>query len=591
MRRIITGAAIVLLTCVVGNVSAERCIGPQDNGGAIAAGVSPINASDISWCDDYDSYCWTNCGDCITGTPTSIWPGYPPTPDNLCNDTTGTDAAEQFFRKPYHWPSTGAPGSSSSGPGKWNNRFEGWNGNPGWITDPYSLQYQGFGNTSQYHTFSLVPAIAQKFPGYNMINGTDASPLVLRFWAYTNHDIGSAASNWPFYVELRLDEDKAPTDWIRSGDCTEIVTSAGVYLGKQVKEECAAEGVTEFPIVCQQVTRYNGTTPPSGCPALSTTVHASMAFGWLAQLDKDPCNVETGRKPTLYHTAVFDGLYWYDCYPNTFAFPAHDGLPAQVGKFVFGSPTDASNQAYCEMKIKTNVVEIKMICQELDPASGDAVMKTNTATVQRKYKGPFNRLSTGAGPGCQLDPITGTCVGAPQYWSYPSAGGWQTAYLDRPALLGGVGDNGLGACCQSNGTCSDLPVADCQAAGGTYRGYGTTCAGGACLGACCQLMGTCAQTAINACPGEFRGYGTLCSTPNICPCPTPFADADRDGDVDQTDFSAFQNCYTGIGTFTLSAGCKCFDRDNDTNVDSDDWAAFETCASGPGTPANPTCGS
>jgi hypothetical protein len=65
------------------------------------------------------------------------------------------------------------------------------------------------------------------------------------------------------------------------------------------------------------------------------------------------------------------------------------------------------------------------------------------------------------------------------------------------------------------------------------------------------------------------------------PCNVPFADEDGDGDVDQTDFGAFQACYVGSGSFDWDA-CHCFDRDHDEDVDSDDLWAFEACATGPG---------
>ncbi len=71
-------------------------------------------------------------------------------------------------------------------------------------------------------------------------------------------------------------------------------------------------------------------------------------------------------------------------------------------------------------------------------------------------------------------------------------------------------------------------------------------------------------------------------------CNNPVFDFDGDGDVDQTDFAAFQVCYTG-GTGPLPAGCECADRTGDGLVTQSDATAFEACASGPGIPANPDC--
>ncbi len=85
-------------------------------------------------------------------------------------------------------------------------------------------------------------------------------------------------------------------------------------------------------------------------------------------------------------------------------------------------------------------------------------------------------------------------------------------------------------------------------------------------------------------PGEEEAVLGRSLIPDYCP--RPFADADRDGDVDQTDFAAFQRCYTGSGgpaELFDHLACGCFDRGiRDNRVDGDDLAAFEQCATGPG---------
>ena len=44
----------------------------------------------------------------------------------------------------------------------------------------------------------------------------------------------------------------------------------------------------------------------------------------------------------------------------------------------------------------------------------------------------------------------------------------------------------FGACCLSDGTCSDtVTYVECVGLGGTYRGHGTVCGGDTCDGACC----------------------------------------------------------------------------------------------------------
>ncbi len=563
---IITG----ILAWSASSVVADRCIGPLDNSGAAsAAGVPAITPADITWCDDFDSYCDTNCGDaCNAAWPAhSVWPGYPPISDNLCDpgalDPGGgpNDYSEFYFRRAYHWPrpslfaSTGVPAQSwaSSAPGPWPSRWEGWDGNPGWITPSYTMLYQGGANSNQYHTFSLAGAAEHKFAGSNALDGSDTDPLTLRYWVYPN--VTGSPPNLPLYVELRLDDDQAPTNYVISS-----LANSTAYA------ECNAELVEVFPVVCQQRTAPSNTTPPPGCPALSTQVHASLAFGWLAQLDRNPCDVETGRKPTLYHAAVFDGRDWYELKASIF--------PGQIDKFNYDE-----GQAYFEMKVKSTTIEIVLIAYRGTPKE----LVKSTATIPRQYIGPFNKVSIGAGPGCELDSVTGQCKTAGQYdvWRYMSGNGgrgWSNAYVDRVALLGGYGATSTGACCKPDGTCSVETVGACATAGGTFRGVNTTCTGNICDGACCLPRGVCTELGITACEGNFSGFGTSCATSGICPCPVPFADYDQDNDVDMDDFAGMQRCLTS-GPAIVS-GCECFDKNDSGTIDSTDVEKFIMCGSG-----------
>jgi hypothetical protein len=69
-------------------------------------------------------------------------------------------------------------------------------------------------------------------------------------------------------------------------------------------------------------------------------------------------------------------------------------------------------------------------------------------------------------------------------------------------------------------------------------------------------------------------------------CNVPFADHDGDGDVDQTDFSAWQLC---AGPFSPGP-CSCFDRNGNNVLDNVDFDAFLLCMTASDIPANPTCG-
>ncbi len=84
-----------------------------------------------------------------------------------------------------------------------------------------------------------------------------------------------------------------------------------------------------------------------------------------------------------------------------------------------------------------------------------------------------------------------------------------------------------GACCYpTNTACFVLPQAQCVAEGGTFQGFGSTCAVVSCpgpTGACCYpgttLCFVMSQAQCNAESGEFQGMATNCS-PNLCPPPT-----------------------------------------------------------------------
>jgi hypothetical protein len=67
----------------------------------------------------------------------------------------------------------------------------------------------------------------------------------------------------------------------------------------------------------------------------------------------------------------------------------------------------------------------------------------------------------------------------------------------------------------------------------------------------------------------------------------PMPDIDRDGDVDLTDFGAFQACFNGPNR-SPSTGCTSdADFDDDSDVDLGDFSQFQTCFNGPNRP--PSC--
>lgn len=523
----------VLLACLpVAVASADRCIGPKDtNNAATSRGAAIIDPDSIVFCDDFDSYCNTNWN----ADPRVQWPGYPPNPDTtLC--TSPTDGLETYVKQAYHWykpysmgPQFGITNADNSAGGK---RFEGWDGNPGWASLPYAAVQAGnetdpVTGGAAYGVFDMSGAINNRFPGSTAVNGTDEFPLVMRFWTHDDVGLGESQqsawgkpANWAFYMELTLDGDRAPTDFTLADGNT--------------SSECVTQQVNrKFPVICQQVN--NGLRPPT-CPPLSTTVHAALALGWVAPLDVNPCDVETGRKPTMYHAATFDGLYWRA--PRSNQYPGS-------GDFNYGM-----SQGMFEMSVKTSTYDIKLIAPHSCIKDGCAnppgyEIVTNTATLTRQYTGPFNKIAMGIGMACELDPATGDCMSGTVRDQHGFHYGWSNVYPDRPVVYGGVGNLTSGACCLVDGTCQETSSSECASLSGRFNGSNSTCA------------------------------TTLC-------CPLPYADADTDGDVDQDDFGAFQMCYNGAGA--VPTGCECYDRNTDGKVDATDFQSFGNCWTGPNVP-------
>jgi subtilisin family serine protease len=114
-----------------------------------------------------------------------------------------------------------------------------------------------------------------------------------------------------------------------------------------------------------------------------------------------------------------------------------------------------------------------------------------------------------------------------------------------------------GACCLSDGSCSDTTEDDCNAQGGVYQGDGTDCAGTTCVtptGACCLSDGSCIdglyQIDCDAQGGTYQGDGTDCGTTS-CPQPTGACCLTGGGCTDglyQPDCDAQGGTYQGDGT-------------------------------------------
>lgn len=84
---------------------------------------------------------------------------------------------------------------------------------------------------------------------------------------------------------------------------------------------------------------------------------------------------------------------------------------------------------------------------------------------------------------------------------------------------------------------------------------------------------------------QITAAGATTATVNAAVLYNPnWPDADDDGDVDQDDFGAFQQCYSGTAQATPACAVV-YDRTCDGLVNSDDLEVFAACASGPAMPS------
>ncbi len=468
---------------------------------------------------------------------------------------------------------------------------------------------------------SFSPLRAWDEPNPNAVQGTDEHPLTLIFYLDDSGNPLNARSILNNgYVELNLDDEHAPTDYIWRGKRDKTYESGD--------PECCVQG--PYPIICQQKREVNegnleqaedlqylndhcpSLVPPFDPQAGTGKTWPAIAFGFLAIGSKDPCTcMEQGvgaHIPTMNHPMLFDGNVWRElrngrgtalaeCPPSwgpgdpKLAGPEtmmQDSGTGSCGDFSLGG---GSHMVY--LKLTTNRILIWMRTKNSDDSPNDYC-----GAFDRVYKGAFNRVAVGVGPGCELQDkatqgdsysckVGGTpkrCLTyasnttdgpSPQY----TDGYWRTQ-LDSMSLLDGVLVHHTyeGACCMSNGSCTIMLDTACATAGGSFMGAGTFC--DACNGACCQPRGVCTETTVNACPGIFHGYGSQCGTDDRLCCPTPFADWDQDHDMDVDDFGILQKCLT-IGGGQISAGCICFDHNDDGQIDQTDLESFLDCATGP----------
>ena len=147
-------------------------------------------------------------------------------------------------------------------------------------------------------------------------------------------------------------------------------------------------------------------------------------------------------------------------------------------------------------------------------------------------------------------------------WGNPGApedldGSGTVDFGDLLIVLGSWGPCFPGACCFPDASCDEATVeSDCAAAGGLYRGDGSTCLVDCRTGACCFEDGTCVEVIPDVCGdmgGTYRGDGTNCAATCLGAC--CFPDASCDESTAEADCLAAEGFFRGIGS-TCAADCR-----------------------------------
>lgn len=394
---------------------------------------------------------------------------------------------------------------------------------------PYSAKIgcQPWKNELGYSNTGITSGIRNKFGNmYTDVLATDLTPLIFEFGIHGGVKLHYANMFIELGRGLRLDGKEGLTSYVPGPDCA---------LCGSTQEH------TIYPRICRT------STTPSGCAAVSTApVIPTVAAGFLAFLDPDPCHCgETENWPRTDHLAFFDGRQWWTLPAG---FPDPGGSEPATGDF---SISGADVYHNIKLLLTSTSVTVEM----------RAAGVLSRCAVPRAYTGPFNSMGMGYQVPCQLTPGTWECNGAPD-------------------CNGQCGPD-MGCCVSGTNWGGTVPVDNLVLEGG--QGYAEP-------GACCFPDTTCTVTYQGDCPllgGQPGPAGSTCETHACCPRLLP--DHDLDGDVDLADFGWFQTCLAGPEAPPPSVPCQCADFQGDGFVDNLDLSSFLGCLLGPEIPADPGC--
>ncbi len=116
-----------------------------------------------------------------------------------------------------------------------------------------------------------------------------------------------------------------------------------------------------------------------------------------------------------------------------------------------------------------------------------------------------------------------------------------------------------GACCLPAGECQVGSISECDAVGGAFQGFGSSCEmPGICEpGACCLPGGGCSDLIDTACAnagGNFQGLGTACTDPGVCEPGACCLPGGGCGEMTPAECTVEVGVYQGAGTACSDPG-------------------------------------
>ncbi len=284
------------------------------------------------------------------------------------------------------------------------------------------------------------------------------------------------------------------------GDCVDFLTESECEAldstGWRVNQVCPAPGSPEACPVQGACCPVSGTGCYEWGPDLCGLTHGSYQ-GNGVHCDEGPCETAIGA------------CCWYDgtgCTANVTRYECEQPSPDGLGGVWKGEGS---------LCVTANCVARGACCDGL------ACTETTLATCTSSYP---SRVWL-AGERCEgnpcLDDIGACCVEGVCSETTQNACFLAFGSFTINATCAEVDCLPVGACCLPGGGCQVGSISECDAVGGEFQGFGSSCEmPGICEpGACCLPGGGCSDLTDTACAsagGNFQGLGTACADPDVC---------------------------------------------------------------------------